>query len=71
HDYDENGLLFVETFRDINPDKVILLAGNPVNIMDTLTAAGLDGCIHLKSDVIKTISGVQEKVQRNIKSLQV
>ncbi|WP_100616166.1 methylmalonyl-CoA mutase family protein [Confluentibacter citreus] len=69
-DYTESALLFVETFRDINADKVLLLAGNPVDIMSTLTAAGLDGCIHLKSDVIYTISGVQEKVQKNIKSLQ-
>jgi methylmalonyl-CoA mutase len=70
-DYTESALLFVETFRDINSDKVLLLAGNPVDIMSALTAAGLDGCIHLKSDVIQTISGVQEKVQKNIKSLQV
>ncbi|WP_100610786.1 methylmalonyl-CoA mutase family protein [Confluentibacter lentus] len=69
-DYTESALLFVETFRDINTDKVLLLAGNPVDIMSALTAAGLDGCIHLKSDVIHTISGVQEKVQKNIKSLQ-
>lgn len=69
-DYTESALLFVETFRDINTDKVLLLAGNPVDIMSALSAAGLDGCIHLKSDVIHTISGVQEKVQKNIKSLQ-
>lgn len=69
-DYTESALLFVETFRDINPDKVLLLAGNPVDIMDALNTSGLDGCIHLKSDVIQTISSVQEKVKRNIKSLQ-
>lgn len=69
-DYAESALLFVETFRDINSDKVLLLAGNPIDIMDALSNAGLDGCIHLKSDVIQTISGVQEKVQKNIKSLQ-
>ncbi len=69
-DYSESALLFVEIFRDINTDKVLLLAGNPVDIMNSLTAAGLDGCIHLKSDVIETISGVQKKVQKNIKSLQ-
>ncbi|PKQ43661.1 methylmalonyl-CoA mutase family protein [Confluentibacter flavum] len=69
-DYTESALLFIETFRDINADKVLLLAGNPVDIMSALTDAGLDGCIHIKSDVIHTISGVQEKVQKNIKSLQ-
>jgi len=70
-DYDESALIFVETFRAINTDKVLLLAGNPVNIIDTLTAAGLDGCIHLKSDVIQTIASVQKKVQKKIKSLEV
>jgi methylmalonyl-CoA mutase len=70
-DYDENALNFVEIFRDINTDKVLLLAGNPVNIFDSLTAAGLDGCIHLKSDVIQTIASVQKKVEKKIKSLEV
>lgn len=70
-DYDENALNFVEIFRDINTDKVLLLAGNPVNIIDSLTAAGLDGCIHLKSDVIQTIASVQKKVEKKIKSLEV
>ncbi|WP_308990942.1 methylmalonyl-CoA mutase family protein [Mariniflexile litorale] len=63
-DYDENALLFIETFRRINSEKVLLLAGNPLNILNSLTAAGLDGCIHLKSDVIQTISGVQKKIQK-------
>jgi len=70
-DYDTSALTFVQIFRSLNTDKVLLLAGNPTHIIDTLLASGLDGCIHLKSDVIHTISGVQEKVQKNIKSLQV
>lgn len=70
-DYDTSALTFVQIFRSLNSDKVLLLAGNPISIMDSLIAAGLDGCIHLKSDVIHTISGVQEKVRINIKSLQV
>ena len=70
-DYEESALTFVETFRAINTDKVLLLAGNPVDIMDALTQAGLDGCIHLKSDVVQVISSVQKKVQKNIKPLEV
>tara|TARA_R110002049_G_scaffold200070_2_gene370633 strand:- start:68 stop:1885 length:1818 start_codon:yes stop_codon:yes gene_type:complete len=70
-DYDENALTFIETFRAINTDKVLLLAGNPINIIATLTEAGLDGCIHLKSDVVQVISSVQKKVKKNIKSLEV
>ncbi|MCF8273627.1 MAG: hypothetical protein K9I95_07330 [Flavobacteriaceae bacterium] len=70
-DYDAHALRFVQVFRAINKDKVLLLAGNPVNLLETLTALGLDGCIHIKSDVVETISGIQKKVQKNIKSLQV
>lgn len=70
-DYDASALNFVKAFRSLNTDKVLLLAGNPVNLLDILTASGLDGCIHMKSDVIQTISGVQKKVQKNIKSLEV
>lgn len=70
-DYDENALSFVETFRNINSEKVLLLAGNPVDIIDTLNKAGLDGCIHLKSDVIKTITAIQNKIQNNNRTLKV
>lgn len=70
-DYDASALLFVKAFRALNKDKVLLLAGNPVNLLDALTEAGLDGCIHMKSDVIQIISGIQKKVQKNIKSLEV
>lgn len=68
-DYDESALVFVQVFRTLNTDKVLLLAGNPVNIMDTLTASGLDGCINLKSDIIQTIADVQKKIQKNNKIL--
>lgn len=67
-DYDENALNFVKTFRDLNQDKVLLLAGNPEHIMDQLSEAGLDGCINLKSDVIATLSKVQKKIQKQYQS---
>ena len=70
-DYDDNGLAFVKTFRALNNEKVLLLAGNPTNIIDELTKAGLDGCVHIKSDVIGTISKIQDKIQKTIKSLEV
>lgn len=66
-DYDEQALAFVEIFRRINSEKVLLLAGNPINIIEALTKAGLDGCIHLKSDVIQIIASVQKKIQKNNK----
>ena len=36
--------------------------------MDELSEAGLDGCVNLRSDVIATISSIQSKVQKTIKS---
>ena len=70
-DYEESAVQFVKKFRAINKDKVLLLAGNPTSIIDDLTAAGLDGFIHVKSDIITTISSVQDKVQKTIKTLEV
>ena len=70
-DYDENALAFVKVFRKLNSDKVLLLAGNPIHLIGELTEAGLDGCIHIKSDIIATISSVQRKIEKTIKSLEV
>ena len=69
-DYDESALAFVNAFRALNTDKVLLLAGAPTNLNE-LSEAGLDGCIHMKSDVIATISSIQNKIQKTIKSLEV
>lgn len=70
-DYEESALAFVKAFRGQNTNKILLLAGNPVGITDQLNQAGLDGYIHIKSDVIQTISNIQEKVQNKLKSLEV
>ncbi|WP_157514616.1 methylmalonyl-CoA mutase family protein [Mangrovimonas sp. TPBH4] len=61
-DYETDALDFVSTFRALNKDKILLLAGNPVALIDALKEAGLDDCIHIKSDVIQTISGIQQKL---------
>jgi len=70
-DYDGNALSYVKAFRAINSEKVLLLAGNPTNIIDELTQAGLDGCVNIKSDIITTISMIQNKIQKTTKSLEV
>jgi methylmalonyl-CoA mutase len=69
-DYDESALTFVKAFRKLNNDKVLLLAGNPTHLIGELTEAGLDGCIHVKSDIISTISSIQRKIEKTIKSLE-
>lgn len=68
-DYAEFALAFVNAFRALNTDKVLLLAGAPINLNE-LTEAGLDGCVHMKSDVFATISSIQHKIQKTIKSLE-
>ena len=70
-DYDGNALSYVKAFRAINSEKVLLLAGNPTNMIDELTQAGLDGCVNIKSDIITTISTIQNKIQKTTKSLEV
>lgn len=70
-DYESGAIDFVNSFRTLNREKVLLLAGNPTHIIDELTKAGLDGCVHMKSDVINTISSIQNKIQRTINSLEV
>ncbi|MDV7186204.1 methylmalonyl-CoA mutase family protein [Lutibacter sp. TH_r2] len=66
-DYDETAVDFVKAFRAINTNKVLLLAGAPKN-MDELTEAGLDGVVNMRTDVLVTLSAIQKKVQKTLKS---
>ena len=66
-DYEDTALDFVKSFRALNMDKVLLLAGAPPNVED-LTRAGLNGCVNLRSDVIKTISEIQKEIQKKVKA---
>ncbi|MBD1262733.1 methylmalonyl-CoA mutase small subunit [Maribacter polysiphoniae] len=66
-DYDETALDFIKAFRAITTSKVLLLAGAPKNL-DELTEAGLDGIVNMRTDVLKTLSSIQEKVQKTLKS---
>ncbi|WP_282056560.1 methylmalonyl-CoA mutase family protein [Maribacter luteus] len=66
-DYDETALDFIKAFRAITTSKVLLLAGAPKN-MDELTEAGLDGIVNMRTDVLVTLSSIQEKVQKTLKS---
>lgn len=66
-DYDESAIAFIKAFRAIAADKVLLLAGAPKN-MDELTEAGLDGVVNMRSDVLVTLSKIQDKIQKTLKS---
>lgn len=66
-DYDETALHFIKSFRALNTNKVLLLAGAPKN-MDQLTEAGLDGVVNMRTDVLVTLASIQDKVQKTLKS---
>ncbi len=66
-DYEDTALDFVKSFRALNSDKVLLLAGAPSNL-EELIRAGLNGCVNLRSDVIKTISEIQKEIQNKVKA---
>jgi len=70
-DYQESALDFVKTFRSINSSKIILLAGYPESIVKELVAEGLDGFVHVKSDIFSTLIEIQNKITKTIKPLEI
>jgi len=70
-DYQESALDFVKDFRVQNSSKVLLLAGNPEGMQESLIEAGLDGFIHVRSDIYKTLSDIQQKISKTTKALEI
>ena len=70
-DYQESALDFVRTFRSLNSSKVVLLAGYPESIVKELVDQGLDGFIHVKSDIFSTLIEIQNKITKTIKPLEI
>ncbi|UCE93536.1 MAG: hypothetical protein JSV73_12170 [Flavobacteriaceae bacterium] len=70
-DYESTGLEFIKTFRDRNPNKILLLAGYPKDIQQSMLEEGLDGFIHMKADIYKTLTEIQQKISRTIKPLEI
>lgn len=66
-EYRDTALRFVREFRNLNRSKVLVLAGNPAEIADSLKQAGLDGFIFLGSDVIDGLSLIHKKMERMLK----
>ncbi|MEP5254230.1 MAG: methylmalonyl-CoA mutase family protein [Winogradskyella arenosi] len=69
-DYDATALGFVTTFRQLNKSKVLLLAGAPKDL-EQLTAAGLNGIINMKTDVLETLTTLQNNIQKSLTSLEI
>ncbi len=70
-DYKQSALDYVKDFREQNPTKVLLLAGNPEGIQKSLLEAGLDGFIHVRSDIYKTLTEIQQKISKTTKALEI
>lgn len=59
-DYVKDGEAFASRFKQAHPEKILILAGYPAELTDQLKAAGVDEFIHLKADVIGTLSKLQQ-----------
>lgn len=70
-DYLNSALDFVKEFRSKNSSKILLLAGYPEQIKESLLNSGLDGFIHVRSDIFKTLSDIQTKISKTTKPLEI
>jgi methylmalonyl-CoA mutase len=70
-DYREHALEFVHTFRSLDTDKILLLAGYPESMAQELKDAGLDGFIHMRSDILATLLEIQSKITKSSKPLEI
>ena len=70
-DYKTSALEFINTFRSLNHTKILVLAGFPAEILEELTAAGLDTCIHVRSDIFNTLNEINQKLTRTTKKLEI
>ncbi len=61
-DYHERAKQFIETFRKNSANKKLILAGYPADLVDELLKSGLDSFIHMKTDVVEFISGLQNEL---------
>jgi methylmalonyl-CoA mutase len=69
-DYLDSALEFVKTFRAVDSKKVLILAGCPDGLMEKLKGAGLDTCIHMRSDILDTLEFIHNKISKTSKTLK-
>ena len=50
---------------------MLILAGYPEEIQASLLEAGLDGFIHMRSDIFKTLTEIQDKISKTTKPLEI
>lgn len=61
-DYIEQAVAIVTSLKRHNPSKKVILAGFPQDVVEQLQQAGLDGFIHMKTNVIEALSALQEQL---------
>jgi len=61
-EYEEHAAAFAGTFKNVAPDKYLVLAGYPAEIVDKLQKEGVDTFIHMKSDAISVLQQFQDKL---------
>lgn len=61
-EYAEIGATVAQGIKNSSPDTIVVVAGYPKEIVDSLKAAGVDEFIHVKSNAIDTLYSIQKKL---------
>jgi methylmalonyl-CoA mutase len=61
-DYETSAVSFIETFKSINKDKLLVLAGYPEALVADLQNAGVDSFIHIKSNAVEMLTDFQNRL---------
>ena len=61
-DYATLGVEFAQKFKEAKKDGVLILAGYPAENIEDLKSAGVDEFIHLRANLIETLSSLQKKL---------
>ncbi len=61
-DYATLGVEFAKKFKESKKDGVLILAGYPAEGIEELKSAGIDEFIHMRANLIETLSSLQQKL---------
>jgi len=61
-DYATLGIEFAKQYKTAKKDSVLILAGNPAESIEELKSAGIDEFIHMRANLIETLSSLQQKL---------
>ncbi len=61
-EYGVEGIELLRKLKEVNTDKYLVVAGYPKDQIDQLSEAGADEFIHVKSNAISIIRGIQERL---------